>query len=119
MKKSVSSPNLPLLPQQQSLRRVSTSAISLNAYTSPPLLSPEIEYVVTKVPIQKIVSCYAPSVVVEQDMEDLGSCLSEPVEVESDPNTRSRYAWLERTISDKDLRVRYQAIFERLRRKKK
>jgi hypothetical protein len=85
----------------------------------PPNLLSDIEYVATKVPMNKLVMCYAPSLVAEQDTQDIGSCLIEPdVEKEVEPSFRNRYAWLERSLSNVEIRKRYQAFLERLRRKK-
>lgn len=126
MKKSLSAPNLTSLSAQPStkIRRVSISALGLAGDTTSPIGVPwhEIEYVATKVPINKVVACAAPSIVETQDFQDLGACLSEPHDVSQEETSHTpsrRYAWLQRSLEDEAVCQRYQSLLGRLRRRAK
>lgn len=110
------------------------SLLSLDYELSSDKIHNEIEYIVTQTPITKIATCNlskymlnlpnSPSIKADE-IETIGACLAEPSEIMENidiinmVNLKNiRYYWLERSLDEKELGIRYSNLYAKVRRKK-
>jgi hypothetical protein len=144
MKKSLSSSSLPQLshpaahvathPMRRNISTGALSSLDVDMYQHIPIITHELEYLASKVPIHKVVGCtiqsslpqFPNAIIAGNDIKDFATCIAEPCEIESNDKgniqnlvQQPRYNWLERASYQEDVQERYFNLYSRIRRRNK
>lgn len=132
MKKSLSTPSFGGQCRYNVIKRnVSTEALSamdISTENYPIVnITTDMEFIASKLPIQNVVGCtlqnFPSSILTISDVKNLALCMAEPCEVDGGEKinlpSQTRYAWLDKTLDQEDLKERYVNLYCRIRRRNK